>query len=469
MPKLKHLTAAIALAAAPAIAAPVPAPAAPPVPTATAETIDGLFRQWLEVFNSGDKARIKAFYGRYADDPDPAFDLEQAQDTCGVTVDRVAAQSPTAMTVLLRQRCLPGLQRLTLEMAANGGATLKTLKMVPLALPGDGPIEATRRIADRLSRRDDFAGALIIRRGGRMLLARGWGMADPARHKEITLDTPMFLASAGKMFTAVAILQLVEAGKVDLDAPLGRYLTDYPNAEMAKVTIRQLLTHRGGTGDIGILARDEGANRAKVRTIADIVRLNGERAPAFPPGTKDDYSNYGFIPLGAVIESVTHASYYDYVQDHVFKPARMSASGFPDKEHLQGVAIGSTTYFGAEPARRSAFEILPWRGTSAGGGVASANDMLRFFDATKGGKLLSPAMMRLATSAGATRWYGMGFVVNSGKNGSWGHGGTSYGMDVAAHVFPSVDTNFICLATRDMVCNRLIFAWALRTFGPDYP
>ncbi len=106
------------------------------------------------------------------------------------------------------------------------------------------------------------------------------------------------------MFTSVAVLQLVEAGKIDLDAPFGKYLTAYPNAEMAKVTIRQLLNHRGGTGDIGILGREDGANRARVRTIADIVQLNGTRGPDFPPGTKEDYSNYGFILLGAVIEKV---------------------------------------------------------------------------------------------------------------------------------------------------------------------
>ncbi|SNS15239.1 hypothetical protein SAMN06295912_10210 [Sphingomonas laterariae] len=93
--------------------------------------------------------------------------------------------------------------------------------------------------------------------------------------------------------------------------------------------------------------------------------------------------------------------------------------------------------------------------------------MLRFFDAMRAGTLLSPAMFRLATSVGATPWYGMGFVVNSGRDRSWGHGGNAYGMDVAAHHFSTVDTSFICLATRDMVCNRLIFAWNLRTFPPQ--
>lgn len=456
---------ALLLATSPAGPPPAQAQAGPGAAAEGIDPVDRLFRQWLEAFNSADRARIKAFHAQHADDPEPTFVLEQVEDTCGLTVERIAERSPTAMTVLLRQRCLPGLQRLKLGLAAADGSKLKTLELRPLPLPGDGASEATLAIAQRLADRDAFAGSLIIERGSRKLVARSWGMADPARRVPMTLDTPMFLASAGKMFTAVAVLQLVDAGKLELDAPLGRYLPDYPNSDMAKVTIRQLLTHRGGTGDIGILERGDAANRAKVRTIADMVRLNGGRGPAFAPGSKTEYSNYGFILLGAVIERVTGGSYHDFVRRRVFGPAGMRTSGFPDREHLDGVAIGYTTYFGAERERVPNLDVLPWRGASAGGGVASPNDMLRFFRAMRAGRLLSPASFGMATTAGATPWYGLGFIVNPGE--SWGHGGTSYGMDVAAHVYPKMDTTFICIAARDMMCNRLIYAWYLRTVGPD--
>ena len=145
----------------------------------------------------------------------------------------------------------------------------------------------------------------------------------------------------------------------------------------------------------------------------------------------------------------------------------MTRSGFPDRDHLAGVAIGYTTYFGAEPSLRPNLEILPWRGTPAGGGVSTPRDMLAFFAAMKSGRLLSPASFRLATEAGATSWYGMGFIVNTGEGASWGHGGTSYGMDIAAHHYSKIDTTFLCMAARDMVCNRLIYAWYLRTFRPE--
>jgi D-alanyl-D-alanine carboxypeptidase len=439
-----------------------------PPATAGDAPVERLFREWLDAFNSGDAAAIRAFYAKRLDDPNPIFALDSAQDSCGLTVVRVERLSPAAMTVLLRERCLPGLQRVRLEVAADG-AKLKALDLTPLALQGNGPIDAAVHIANRLAARDEFAGSLIIARGGTVLAARSWGLADPAARTPMTLDTPMFLASAGKMFTGVAVLQLAEAGEIGLDAPLGNYLTDYPNSEMAKVTVRQLLTHRGGTGDIGILGREDGANRARVRTIADIVRLNAARAPDFPPGTKEDYSNYGFILLGAVIEKVTGRSYQDYVARRIFKPAGMRNSGFPDLDHLKGVAVGYTTFVGTDPKLVANLDVLPWQGTSAGGGVASPNDMRRFFEAMKAGKLLSPAMRALATTAGPTPWYGMGFIVQAHEDPSrrsWGHGGTSYGMDVALHTYPEVGTTFICMAARDSVCNRLIYAWHLRAYGP---
>jgi len=456
---------ALLLAASPL---PVQAPSGPGSAAAPqAGPVEGLVRAWLEAFNSGDRARIKAFYKQHADDPEPMFALEQAEDSCGLTVDRIAARSPTAMTIFFRQKCLPGLQRLKIEIASAEGTKTKTLDLRPMPLPGDEAIQTTAEIARRLATRDLFAGSLVIRRGNGTVMQRSWGLADPDRRVRMSGDTPMFLASAGKMFTAVAILQLVDSGKIELDAPLGKYLTDYPNADMAKVTIRQLLTHRGGTGDIGILARGDSANRAKVRTVADLIRLNGARAPAFPPGSKADYSNYGFVLLGAVIERVTGTAYHDHVRRAVFERAGMTRSGFPDRDHLAGVAIGYTNYFGAEPSLRPNLEILPWRGTPAGGGVSTPRDMLAFFAAMKAGRLLSPASFRLATSAGATSWYGMGFIVNTGEGASWGHGGTSYGMDIAAHHYSKIDTTFLCMAARDMVCNRLIFAWYLRTFAPE--
>lgn len=432
--------------------------AAAPAQT-NAEPVDDMFQKWLTAFNSGEKAAIQAFYGEHLGDPQAAFARDNAAATCGFDAVRVEARTARSMTALLAERCFPALQRLEIELGPEGKTRLAKFALRPFALTIETANHALAGLADRLAARDEFAGSLLIAQGGKPLLARSWGTLAKGENAPITLDTPMYLASAGKMFTAVAVLQLVDAGKIDLDAPFGTYLTDYPNVETAKATIRQLLQHRGGTGDTRILARGDGDNRERVRTIADIIALNGKRAPAFPPGSRSEYSNYGFVLLGAVIERVSGENYYDYVARHVFAPAGMTGAGYPEKDARQSTATGLTTFFGEEDALESNVAVLPWRGMPDGGGVASANDMLRFFDAMKSGKLLSPAMFKLATSAGETPWYGMGFVVNSAPNSSWGHGGTSYGMDVAAHFYPTLDSAFICLATRDMACNRLIWSW----------
>lgn len=427
--------------------------------------VDQIFEEWLTAFNSGDKALIQAFHAEFLDDPEAAFALDTAKATCGFDPVRVESRTARGMNVLLAERCFPALQRLHIELSATGESKLARFDLRPLALPLESANKAVVDLANRLAADDDFAGSLLIATNDEVLVAHSLGTLGADEDAPITLDTPMFIASAGKMFTAVSVLQLVEDGRIDLDAPISTYLTDYPNAEMAKATIRQLLRHQGGAGDIGILARNDDANRARVRTIADLVALNGDRPPGFAPGTRTEYSNYGFVLLGAIVERVTGRSYYDYVADEVFAPADMTSAGFPDLEHLQGVATGSTTFYGEEDERVSNVEILPWRGSPAGGGVASANDMLKFFAALRSGTLLSPAMFKLATSsAGETPW-GMGFLAVSNPYSSWGHGGNSYGMDVAAHFYADVDTAFICLSTRDMACNRLIFPWFLKVYG----
>jgi CubicO group peptidase (beta-lactamase class C family) len=430
---------------------------------AQAGSIRDSFQEWLTAINSGEKTAIQAWYNKRLGDPNAAFALDMAEDTCGFDLVRVESETSRTMSVLLAERCFPALQRLKIEAGSTNEDKLKTFDLKPFALNPVAAINAITGMTDRLAQRDKFAGSLLIVQGNERLLARSWGNLDMAGTAPISLDTPMFLASAGKMFTAVSVLQLVEAGKVDLDAPLGRYFPDYPNREAAEVTIRQLLQHRDGLGQPGILARDESGNRARVRTIADILKLNGGRAPAFKPGSKTQYSNYGYVLLGAIVERVSGQDYYDYVADHVFKPAGMIHAGYPDLEHLADVATGYTTFYGEEPHLGSNLTVLPWRGTPAGGGVASANDMLKFFEAFRSGKLLSPAMVKLSTTGDAAGW-GLGFLVNPEPR-SFGHGGGSYGMDVAAHYYPEIDTTFICLASRDSACTRLITEWFFRVFG----
>ena len=244
-----------------------------------------------------------------------------------------------------------------------------------------------------------------------------------------------------KMFTAVAILQLVEAGKVKLTAPLGTYLPDYPNRDVAtKVTIHQLLTHTGGTGDI--FGPDFDAHRNELRTLADYVKLYGKRGLEFEPGSRWAYSNYGFILLGAVIEKVTGQSYYDYVQRHIYAPAGMTSTGsLPEDQAVPDRSIGYT-----KPPGTTAWvpntDTLPYRGTSAGGGYSTVEDLARFAHALLSHKLLSPDSTKLLITGkvkagpGARYAYGFEDARDADGNGWVGHGGGAPGMNGDLRIYP---------------------------------
>jgi D-alanyl-D-alanine carboxypeptidase len=256
------------------------------------------------------------------------------------------------------------------------------------------------------------------------------------------------------MFTAVAILQLVEAGKVSLTAPLGRYLTDYPNKEVAtKVTIHHLLTHTGGTGDI--FGPDFDLHRKELRTLADYVKLYGKRGLDFEPGTRWAYSNYGFILLGRVIEKVTGQSYYDYVRQHIYTPAGMTRSGsLPETEAVPDRSIGYIKPPGATTALANT-DSLPYRGTSAGGGYSTVEDLARFADALLRHKLLSPDSTKLLITgkvkAGPTARYAYGFEDARDKEGNgWvGHGGGAPGMNGDLKIYPKSGYVVTVLANMD--------------------
>ena len=212
-----------------------------------------------------------------------------------------------------------------------------TAERAPRLTAGEAKaIAGVEAVLRRMVAEDRFSGAVLVAKDGQVLFSHAYGSADRKRGIPNTLRTRFRIGSMNKMFTAVAILQLVEAGKVELTAPLGKYLTDYPNQDVAtKVTIHHLLTHTGGTGDI--FGPDFDAHRKELRTLADYVELYGKRGLEFEPGSSWSYSNYGFILLGVVIEKVTGQSYYDYVQAHIYKRAGMTATGsLPEDRAVPG-------------------------------------------------------------------------------------------------------------------------------------
>ncbi len=330
----------------------------------------------------------------------------------------------------------------------------RALNLVLHRLTETDALKALSARAEKLAGEGEFAGAVLVAKEGHVLFSHAYGLADRKRGTPNTLRTRFRIGSMNKMFTAVAILQLVEAGKLELTGHLGKYLTDYPHRDVAtKVTIHQLLTHTGGTGDI--FGPDFDLHRTELRTLADYVKLYGKRGLEFQPGSRWSYSNHGFILLGRVIEKVTGQSYYDYVQQHIYKPAGMTRSGsLPEDQAVPGRSIGYT-----KPPGTTAWvpntDTLPYRGTSAGGGYSTVEDLTRFAQALFTHKLLSPDSTELLITGkvkarpGARYAYGFEDARDADGNGWVGHGGGAPGMNGDLRIYPKSDYVIAVLANLD--------------------
>jgi D-alanyl-D-alanine carboxypeptidase len=295
---------------------------------------------------------------------------------------------------------------------------------------------------------DEFAGAVLVASHGKVLLNDAWGQANRKAGTANTVATRFRIGSMNKMFTAVATLQLVEAHKLALDDPIGQHLPDYPNKQVAaKVTVRHLLTHTGGTGDIFGPEFDQ--HRLQLREHRDYLKLYGSRGLTQKPGARFEYSNYGFVLLGALIEHVSGLSYYDYVEDHVFGPAGMRSTGsLPESVEVPDRAVG---YMRSSPGSDWVpnTDTLPWRGTAAGGGYSTVGDLLRFAKALESQTLISKATLTEATRPHQQQ-YGYGFgVQGQGRLGSYGHGGGAPGMNGELRIFPELGYIVVSLSNLD--------------------
>jgi CubicO group peptidase (beta-lactamase class C family) len=425
---------------------------------------------WLLAFNQADRDALAAFDRVYGQ-REPLEDTLSYRDyTGGFTLLAIQDEGPKALVATLRERDAGMADvTLTLRLADGDPATLAALDFQTKPIVRLGQAEAVdglRRRAAALADDDQFSGAYLVARHGEVLAEHAHGMADRAAATANTLDTRFRFGSAGKMFTAVAVLQLVEAGELSLDATVDTYLPGYPNRDVAtRVTLRHLLTHTGGTGGLDNLERDYAGDRSALRSHGDYLEAHGTRGLAFEPGTKVDYSNYGFVLLGAIIENVTGQDYYEVLDKKVFAPAGMASTGAePESASVPGRAVA---YRRQGDAWVDAAATLPWRGTAAGGGYTTVGDLLKFAQALQAGKLLSPAMLAQATSPQMQEnWYGFGFItVGEGGLRRYGHGGDADGMNADFRVFPESGWVLVSLSNFDPPSAYRLMRW----FEPRMP
>ena len=306
--------------------------------------------------------------------------LALREETRGFDFVRVESATATRFAGLVRERAGDQYARAEMEVEAAAPYRILRLGLQVVPRPAEFPIPGLteKELVAALGKKLDedaangmFSGTVLLARQGKVLFTGARGIADRERGTPVTLDTRFRMGSMNKMFTGTAVLQLAQAGKLALDAPIARYITDYPNKDVAtKVTVHHLLTHTGGTGDI--FGPEFDRRRLELRSLNDYVTLYGRRDLMFEPGAKWQYSNYGFLLAGVLVERVSGRSYYDYVRDHIFKPAGMTSTGSePEDQAVPNRAIGYTRGPGGVVPNT---DTLPYRGTSAGGGYTTVGD-----------------------------------------------------------------------------------------------
>ncbi len=280
----------------------------------------------------------------------------------------------------------------------------KEIKKNSLSLE-ENKIEKIRAFLNKRASKDSLHGVVLIGKNDKILLHEAHGYIDLDSMDKHTLNTPMGQASLGKMFTAISIMQLESEGKIDLEDLASHYLDDIENPTIRdSVKIKHLLSHTSGMGSYWkeLRASDE-IKGDKLDFIYSLVKNDSLLSPV---GKGFGYSNSGFILLGKIIEAVSGTKYTDYVNRNIFNKSEMKDS-----------------------------EIK----VSAGGGKGTAEDLWRFGQALKKGKLLAESKLEIMTQKQSDVGYGYGFMLNE-SNGitSFGHNGGFWNgekLGIAAYFF----------------------------------
>jgi len=246
---------------------------------------------------------------------------------------------------------------------------------------------------ETMARQDEFSGVVIIARDNVPVFQKAYGAADKAFDVPNRLDTKFNLGSINKLFTRIAIGQLIQQGKVKFDDTLGQFLPQYPDdVARSRVTVAHLVSMSGGIGDF-FGENFDNTPKDRFRANNDFLPMFDSLPLAFEPGTKREYSNGGYVLLGTIVEKASGRNYYDYVRQNIFEPAGMTSTDSYEADiPTPNLAEGYTRSEGDKTARwRSNMYTRPARGSSAGGGYSTAEDLLRFVAALQNHKLLTPA------------------------------------------------------------------------------
>jgi CubicO group peptidase (beta-lactamase class C family) len=293
--------------------------------------------------------------------------------------------------------------------------------------------------------------AVAVIQGNTIVYLKGYGTAGPQR--SMTPQTQMFIGSLSKSMTALAVAQLAEQGKLDLNAPVQKYIPWFQVADpeaSAQITVNHLLHHTSGLAGAGyhVVLPDDATYEQAVRSLA-------KARPTAPVGSKHQYFNTGYSVLSYLVEEISGESYAEYLHRYIFEPLKMSSTT-ADPAAAPDLSWGYSRLFGfAVPMKQ------PVREYEIGAGyiVSTAEDLGRYAIAMKdqAGGLVSPQMARKIFSPGVGQQYGMGwFIADGGRKVS--HGGANETFRTDLNIYPGRDLAFVLLTNQGYQVDHFVSA-----------
>lgn len=342
----------------------------------------------------------------------------------------------------------------------------------PAGQPEQARLQELGSYLKRMADADRFSGSVVIARDGKPVFAQAYGYADREKKIANTVDTPFLLGSMNKLFTGLAIGQLVEQGKLSYDDVLAKFLPDYPDAESAKkIRIKHLLSHTSGLDSFDPAFSFPPDRSIDVQAVLGIA---GKNPIKFEPGTGWAYSNTGMQVLGRVIEIVTGQDYYEYVRKNVYLRGGMTRDPFPD--YGRGAVPMAQPYeiewdgTGLKDVNKMA--VTARRGGPAGGGIASALVLINLANAMNAGRIVKPETLRLHTDRKPelrSTMYGYGFGVQTFGRPFVGHGGNAYGQCTNFGRLTDTPYTVVVLSNLTIFTCQIVTEEILRLLPPTKP
>jgi len=313
-----------------------------------------------------------------------------------------------------------------------------------------------------------FSGAVLVVSGDKTLLRNGYGWADEKRRIPIVAETVFDIGSITKVFTAVAVMQLEEKGKLSTSDPITKYFPNVP-ADKSVITLHHLLTHSSGLAHEDFYDESTPEIREILKDREKYIQRILSFPLAFEPGTKRLYSNSGFSFLAAIVEKISGQSYEQYVDEHVLRPAGMSNTGYVIPKWTRrlvahGYNDGPTDY-GFPWETQWAGQIVPWDLLGNGGLLSTIDDMHKFVVALRDGKLLAEkTKTRMFTVYYADRDQAYGWFISKSEQGAHvfiSHPGDAVPQGWNADLRWFQDDNLIAI----VLANKRIRAGSIRRYA----